>query len=381
MTDEYSGPGLSRIVDPLVETLSQMVMDSVSGASKVQLEMDVAQLTSCMKELTSETRAAAVQLKREDPELVTELTNSVKRITGAVSAFCNGFVAYLETPNSRVHHEFYAKSCKQVEKAINFLTLKVSDAISALLVILNDTSEYRVQRLTDKALKSMAESLKLVKAEYPSVSKVNNLTLVFERDNKAVVSICLKVLSKTTYEPLKQLLNKSLDALELSAPRIGDNLLKISEDHDNPRLRAQSEALLMRAATDVSDAYRDIVRGLELIKPAYFTKFKKTLSHVKSAVASAKDLQKLASTVVEEIRKGEYTPGEWNAIINEIKRQIALLAEKTKVAMEGVQDTVCFFLQIFSYILLEQTLVFRASNVGFGRSYSNLPCAYKKYYC
>jgi hypothetical protein len=59
-------------------------------------------------------KTTARQFGADDLELVTDLTNGLKLITAAVGTFFNGFQGYIESPESQIHHEFFAKAGKEV---------------------------------------------------------------------------------------------------------------------------------------------------------------------------------------------------------------------------------------------------------------------------
>lgn len=90
---------------------------------------------------------AGRQFATDDLDLVTDLTNSLRVITAAVTTFCNGFQGYIESPDSIEHHNFFAKAAKEVvHNLCSTDSSKVSVALTNLVKVADFSSELRVKR-------------------------------------------------------------------------------------------------------------------------------------------------------------------------------------------------------------------------------------------
>lgn len=232
---------INSCVDPVVDSLSQLVMDCISGdVTDEHLELHQSQLALSLQvcpfifvhhctnlfdqNLATTAQAAARSLVANDMELVADLTNGIKKINAAVVTFCNGFQGYIESPDSLEHHQFFTTAGKEV-----------AEALHNLVQVVDDTSELRVKRVTDRTTMALAEVILQIKAEYHNKSSMNRFTAAFEQESNATgylvlfhshlirpVTLCMNILSKTTLGPKKALLNKCFDILEYSAPRMLD---------------------------------------------------------------------------------------------------------------------------------------------------------------
>jgi len=306
---------LSLVVEPLVDSISELVLLSVTGAfENVQgCCMDIAERTNKLVLI-----AQQVATSSTDYELQMEVANAINDIALTIEKLVTAFTAILANSNPSTQKDFAAAA------------KDVGDAINKLCAATDETSQRKILR----AVKETIESAKQVQdSAFLGREKLLAAAQLNVEKTVKLVKIATLAAGSTADERKKRLLLEGADKVKQGGPALIQAAKNVSERPDD----ANNKTVLTQRSQDLTAAFTMLIDAAKL-SPTYFGKVAETYEYVRRLIEAAKDLEEAASNLYTTTQTG--TAQEFIEAARIAANRALLLVEQAENAARLEKDPV-----------------------------------------
>jgi len=306
---------LSKVVEPLVDSISELVLSTVTGSfSNVQsCCMDIADRTNKLVLI-----AQQVATSSTDVDMQVEIANSINDIASTIERLVKSFTAVLQSSNPETQHDFAAAA------------KDVGDSINKLCMSTDQTSQRKVMR----AVMEAAQSAKKVQE---SAKQGKEFLLTAAQDNVEKTVKLVKVVqlasSSTSDERKRAMLMEAANQVKTTSPALIQCSKAVMENPQDVNAQQNLEA----KGRELAQAFSQILNASKL-SPAYLDKVTQTYEYVKKLLESAKQLEEVVANFYNVVQTG--TPQQYLEMAALVSSKAMAMAEQGDNAIRMEKDPV-----------------------------------------
>lgn len=263
---------LAIVVEPLVDSISELVLSSVTGAFE--------NVQGCCMDISDRTNklvliAQQVATSSTDVNLQNEVANCISDIAASIEKLVTSFVDLLSS-NAPHTQQAFAAAAREVGEAINKLC--------------SATDQTSQQKIMDAVKAAVASSKEVQDAAYLGKEKL----LVAAQKNVdctvRLVKVATMAAGATADEKKRKMLNDGAAKVKSGGPALIQAAKIVSEKPKDP---AATKELNDKAAV-LTEAYTSLINAAKL-SPMYFGKMNETYEYVRKLIEQGRSLQQVAS--------------------------------------------------------------------------------------
>lgn len=306
---------LTLVVEPLVDSISELVLSAVTGAfENVQACcMDIAQRTNQLVLI-----AQQVATSSTDVDLQMEVANAINGVAGAIEKLVTSFTQLLMNSNAKTQQDF-AGAAKEV-----------GDAINKLCSATDQTSQAKIMAAVKEARASAAQ---VVEAAAVGKEKLMAVAQVNVDKTVRLVKVATVAAGATADEQKKNLLTDGATRVRTGGPQLIQAAKTVTERPGDSAAKSQLQARL----GDMETAFNILVEAAKL-SPTYFGKVAETYEYIKKLINAARDLEEAATNLYTVTQHG--TDEEFIASAKAAASKALLLCEQAEAAARNEKDPV-----------------------------------------
>jgi len=272
---------INRVIEPLVDALSQLVLETFGG-SIADVMPHCVKLANATSELVDV--AQQVAISAEDEQIVVEITDIINHIASQIDNLVNNFTNFVQDRTNSNLAKAFAQSAKEVGEAIN-----------ALVLATDETSQKRMTALVRKAV----ETTKNLEDDIASGnrSKIFNTSRECHDMNQTLVEVSRRAAWATSHEQKRRLLNAGADGVSRTIPQLLDTAKLLADAPNDAVLIDQFNSFIV----NLRDAYKQIIEAIKIDTGSHFDRLANIVEIAVALVESAKKLQATSSNLVKAI--------------------------------------------------------------------------------
>eukprot|EP01114_Cavostelium_apophysatum_P003518 TRINITY_DN1345_c0_g1_i1.p1 TRINITY_DN1345_c0_g1~~TRINITY_DN1345_c0_g1_i1.p1 ORF type:complete len:710 (+),score=216.76 TRINITY_DN1345_c0_g1_i1:136-2265(+) len=272
---------LSLVVEPLVDSISELVLSSVTGAfENVQKHcMDIADRTNKLVLI-----AQQVATSSTDVDLQMEVANAINDVAASIEKLVISFTEILADSNPKTQ-EGFAAAAKEVGEAINKLCAATDETSQRKIIAAVRDAVASAKEVQESAFRGREA---LLAAAQLNVDKTVRL-----------VKVATLAAGSTADDKKKKLLLDGAEKVRAGGPALIQAAKMVSERPADGSARDQLDA----RGAELTAAFTSLINAAKL-SPMYFGKVAETYEYVKRLIEAAQDLEEAATNLYTITQNG-----------------------------------------------------------------------------
>eukprot|EP01114_Cavostelium_apophysatum_P003519 TRINITY_DN1345_c0_g1_i2.p1 TRINITY_DN1345_c0_g1~~TRINITY_DN1345_c0_g1_i2.p1 ORF type:complete len:784 (+),score=242.09 TRINITY_DN1345_c0_g1_i2:136-2487(+) len=315
---------LSLVVEPLVDSISELVLSSVTGAfENVQKHcMDIADRTNKLVLI-----AQQVATSSTDVDLQMEVANAINDVAASIEKLVISFTEILADSNPKTQ-EGFAAAAKEVGEAINKLCAATDETSQRKIIAAVRDAVASAKEVQESAFRGREA---LLAAAQLNVDKTVRL-----------VKVATLAAGSTADDKKKKLLLDGAEKVRAGGPALIQAAKMVSERPADGSARDQLDA----RGAELTAAFTSLINAAKL-SPMYFGKVAETYEYVKRLIEAAQDLEEAATnlytitqngTTAQFVESAKLAASKALQLVNQAEE--AMKMEKDPVKKRLIKDAV-----------------------------------------
>jgi hypothetical protein len=306
---------LSLVVEPLVDSISELVLSTITGAyENVQAAcMDISDRTNKLVLIAQQVATAST-----DVELQMEVANAIGDIAASIENLVVSFTNLLSSSNPKTQ-EAFAKAAKEV-----------GDSINKLCNATDQTSQHRII----SAVKEAIESSRIVKeAAFQGKERLVAAAQLNVEKTVRVVKVATLAAGTTADSKKKDALLDGAGRVKAGGPLLIQAAKAVCERPNDPAAKQELEL----KSQLLGEAYSQLINAAKL-SPSYFGKLNDTYEYIRKLIDTARELEEAASNLYTVAQNG--TPAQFVEAAKIAASKALSLVNQTEAAIRLEKDPV-----------------------------------------
>eukprot|EP01129_Flabellula_baltica_P014619 TRINITY_DN7047_c0_g1_i1.p1 TRINITY_DN7047_c0_g1~~TRINITY_DN7047_c0_g1_i1.p1 ORF type:complete len:739 (+),score=205.31 TRINITY_DN7047_c0_g1_i1:17-2233(+) len=306
---------LVDFVEPLVDVLSQLVLDSVAE-DLVALQDHIHVLAANTTSLVETAKNAA--LKEDDNSMIEDVTGAISGLSSSIEGLITALVKLFEVRGGD----------PSVSELFSNAITKVGDAIKNLVEVSDETSRHRMSQLIRVAIMKLREMYDNYHTKSPG--QLERDKSEYSDLNNKLKSVASKAERVSQNPEQKNLYRSSCVVLDNMTDDFCNKLIAVANG-------TSSFGDVQPLFDKLNDAYKTIVSALKLNIDNPWDKITNTAEYVRKIIAAAKEMQKASKALKDSIERGDGKIDEnLELTLNAVRNLISV----TKEALANEEDPI-----------------------------------------